>query len=75
MNYLHVKIRNYLPLIIIMWGASVVLAQGFDIRLGTSQSDNFSQFTGRVLERIFDRHGQGLTLTAVPASDRLPHAF
>ncbi len=70
MNYLNAILKKHLPLIIIfMWGASIVAAEGFDVRLGTSQSDSFSQFTGRVMERIFDRHGQGLALTAVPASD------
>lgn len=70
MTYLNAILRNHLPLIILfIWGVSVVVAEGFDVRLGTSQSDSFSQYTGRVLERIFDRHCQDLTLTAVPASN------
>ncbi|WDP89582.1 MAG: TAXI family TRAP transporter solute-binding subunit [Desulfobacter sp.] len=68
MNYMNVIIKNYLPLILsLILGASVAGAESFDLQLGTSQSDNFSRFTGRVLERIFDRRGQGITLTAVPA--------
>ncbi len=55
-------------IIFILWGTAGPV-QGFDVRLGTSQSDGFSQFTGRALERIFDRHDQNLTLTAVSAPD------
>lgn len=71
MNYSNKIIRSCLPLIIlfIIWGASVVQAEGFDIRLGISQADSFSQFSGRVMEQIFHRHGQGMTLTAVPTLD------
>mgnify|MGYP002725724312 CR=1 FL=1 len=68
MNYLIGILKKCLPVIILLiLGAGVGPAQGFDVRLGTSQENGFSQFTGRVMERIFDRHGKGLTLTSVPA--------
>lgn len=62
--------KYYLPLIIcFIWGANVMAGEGFNVRLGTSQLDRFSEFTGLVLERLFDRHGEGLTLSAVSSAD------
>ncbi len=70
MNYLIGIIRYFLAFsILFILGVSGGLAQGSDVRMGISESNDFSRFTGRVLQRIFDRQGQSLNLTAVSVPD------